>query len=89
MSVHHPSGHTLTEAFRSSGTSRANPGVAEVLAVTLPGGGFSVEMLVFRTDVGVEERVVSETVFAIVFAAVGMSSVAGHGGAGRRDQRAA
>ena len=36
MSVHHPSGHTGSEAFCSSGTSLAGLAVAEVLAVAFP-----------------------------------------------------
>ena len=76
MSVHHPSGRAFAEAFRSSGTSRTNLGVAQVLAVAFPGGGFPVEMLVFRTDAGIEERAVSESVFSVAFTAARMSPVA-------------
>ena len=76
MSFHHPSGHALSEALCPSGTSCANLGVAEVLTVAFPGGGFPVEMLVFRTDVNVEEGVVPETIFAVVFAFVGMPPIA-------------
>ena len=76
MSVHHPSGHTLAEAFRSSGTSGAGLAVAEVLAITLTSGGFPVEALVFGADVGIKTWTVSESVLSIVYASVSMSAVA-------------
>ena len=76
MSVHHPSGRALAEAFIAFGTSPTDFRVAEVLAVPLPGGGFPVKMLVLRANVGVEEWVVSEAVFPVVFTTVRMPPVA-------------
>ena len=76
MSVHHPSGHTLAEALVAFGTSPTDFCVAKVLAIAFPGSGFPVKMLVLWTNVGVEERVVSESVFSIVFASVRMPPVA-------------
>ena len=76
MSFHHPSGHTLAKAFFALGAILAGLAVAAVLAVAFTGGGFPVEMLMFRTGIRVEVWIVFEAVFAVVFSLVGVTSVA-------------
>ena len=65
MPFHHPSTHTLSKALCSARTLPAYLAVAAILSIALPSGGFPVEMMVFRADVGVKVVIVFEAVFPV------------------------
>lgn len=78
MSFHHPSGCACSKAFFSSRTLLAFFPVAVVLPVSFPGGGFSIEHLLFGADVHVKFRIVSEAIFPIMLPGVCMPPVANY-----------
>ena len=76
MACHHPSGHTLSKAFFSSGTGLTCFAVAEVLVAAVPARGFPVEMSVFGTDGCVEVVVIFESVFSVRLSFVRVAAAA-------------
>ena len=76
MSFHHPSTHTLSKALCSAGTLPAYLAVAAILSMALPSGGFPVEMMGFRADVGVKVEIEFEAVFPVGIRFMRMPSVA-------------
>ena len=75
MPFHHPSGHTLAKTFMPSWALFACFAIAKVLPITLAGCCFPVQTLLFRADITIGVRIISETVFAVGVCFVSMSSV--------------